>query len=226
VAQPTALIPDTVQAVLAARIDHLPPVEKRLLQTAAVIGHEVPLRLLRVIAELQEEVLQRGLAHLQAGEFLYETCLAPDLAYMFKHALTHEVAYNSLLQERRRTLHARIADAHALAARALGLIRERKARGNEAWTLRLLGDIARHGDYPQVQQAETHYRQALALADEIGMRPLQAHCHLGLGTLYAKIDQRKHAREELSTAIELYRAMDMTFWLSQAEAALAQVQAP
>ena len=71
--------------------------------------------------------------------------------------------------------------------------------------------------------AEAHYRQALALADELGMRPLQAHCHLGLGTLYAKIDRREQARAELSAAIALYRAMDMTFWLPQAEAALAQV---
>ena len=65
--------------------------------------------------------------------------------------------------------------------------------------------------------------QALALAEELGMRPLQAHCHLSLGTLYVKTGQREQARTELSTAIELYRAMDMTFWLPQAEAALAQV---
>jgi hypothetical protein len=71
--------------------------------------------------------------------------------------------------------------------------------------------------------AETHYQQALALADELGMRPLQAHCHLGLGTLYARTDQREQARAELSTAIEMYRAMDMAFWLPQAEAALTQV---
>jgi hypothetical protein len=57
------------------------------------------------------------------------------------------------------------------------------------------------------------------------MRPLQAHCHLGLGTLYAKVEQREQARAELYTAIELYRTMEMTFWLPQAEAALAQVEA-
>jgi hypothetical protein len=68
-----------------------------------------------------------------------------------------------------------------------------------------------------------YYQQALTLADELGMRPLQAHCHLGLGTLYAKIDRREQARVELSAAMALYRAMDMTFWLLQAEAALAQV---
>jgi class 3 adenylate cyclase/tetratricopeptide (TPR) repeat protein len=105
---PEIQVPATVQAVLAARIDRLPAEEKRLLQTAAVIGNEVPLPLLQTIAELPEEALHRGLAHLQAAEFLYETRLFPEQEYTFKHALTHEVAYGSLLQERRRVLHARI----------------------------------------------------------------------------------------------------------------------
>ena len=73
-------------------------------------------------------------------------------------------------------------------------------------------------------EAEAYYRQALALADELGMRPLAAHCHLGLGTLYTKISRFEQARRELSTAMALYRAMEMTFWLPQAEAALAQVE--
>ena len=75
---------------------------------------------------------------------------------------------------------------------------------------------------PDIDQAAAHYRQALALAEELGMRPLQAHCHLGLGTLYARTGQRQQAQAALSAAIDLYRAMDMTFWLPQAEAALAQ----
>jgi predicted ATPase/class 3 adenylate cyclase len=103
-------VPATVQAVLAARIDRLPPEEKRLLQTAAVIGTEVPLPLLQAIADLPEAALHRGLAHLQAAEFLYETRLFPEPEYTFKHALTHEVAYGSLLLERRRVLHARIVE--------------------------------------------------------------------------------------------------------------------
>jgi class 3 adenylate cyclase/tetratricopeptide (TPR) repeat protein len=107
----TIQVPATVQAVLAARIDRLPPEEKRLLQTAAVIGTEVPFALLQAIAELPEAELYRGLARLQAAEFLYETHLFPERAYTFKHALTHEVAYGSLLLERRRTLHARIVGA-------------------------------------------------------------------------------------------------------------------
>src|SRR5262249_30839422 len=91
-------VPATVQAVLAARIDRLPVEDKRLLQTAAVIGTEVPWSLVQAVAELPEEALHQGLAHLQAAEFLYETRLFPEREYTFKHALTHEVAYGSLLQ--------------------------------------------------------------------------------------------------------------------------------
>ncbi len=104
-------VPATVQAVLAARIDRVPPEDKRLLQTAAVIGTEVPLPLLQAIADGPEEGLHQGLTRLQAAEFLYEARLFPELVYTFKHALTHEVAYGSLLQERRRALHARIVEA-------------------------------------------------------------------------------------------------------------------
>jgi class 3 adenylate cyclase/tetratricopeptide (TPR) repeat protein len=559
-------VPATVQAVLAARIDRLPPEEKRLLQTAAVVGTEVPFTLLQAIAEASEEALHRGLAHLLAAEFLYETHLFPERAYTFKHALTHEVAYGGLLQERRRVLHARIvealealtgdrlteqverlahhalrgevwakalaycrqagekslarsayreamryfeqalsalaylpeqrdmreqaidlrfalhmalmpsggdlgralaylreaealavalddprrlgrvslflppifnimgaydqaiaagqraltlatasgevglqalanyflgaaywlqgdyhravdcfgqtvaslagawlherfglpflpavlsratlaachaelgsfaegialgeeghriaeaddrpaslmvaswgvgllalrqgdlpralplleqagslcqeADLHgvwfslmaqalgaaytlsgrvadavplltqaleqtmttakagfqalcsltlgeaqllagrlreaqALAEGALVLARAQQERGNQAYALRLLGDIAAHRTPPDVDQAAAHYQQALALAEELGMRPLLAHCHLGLGRLYLKTDQPAPARVALTTAVALYRAMDMTFWLPQAEAALAQVE--
>ena len=560
---PAIQVPATVQAVLAARIDRLPPEEKQLLQTAAVIGTEVPLPLLQAIAELPEETLRRGLAHLQAAELLYETRLFPDYEYTFTHALTHEVAYGSLLQERRRVLHARIVEAletfagdrgaeqvehlahhavrgevwdkalrycrqaaanamtrsayqeataslqqalavlshlpesrdtmeqavdlhvnlrhvflhsgqrerigehlhaakalaealgdqrllglissfmtnyfvtvvgdpdqalasgqrtfaltqalgdfalqivanfhlgqlyqilgdyhravatlkanvtaltgdflyagfdlaappsvmsrtflvcslaelgafaegmaygeeairiaegpdrplcrayayrgvcylylrqgalcqaipvleralalcqedsitsmlpwygaqlgfayalsgrraaalhqleHAmapdvlqkvplsllpflwggetymllahleeastLADRALGLFQTRKEQGHEAWTLRLLGEIAMHRDPLDIDQAATHYQQALALAQALGMRPLQAHCHRGLGTVYGQRGQMEHARVALSTAIALYREMEMTFWLPQAESALAQV---
>ncbi|MBI3325760.1 MAG: AAA family ATPase [Nitrospinae bacterium] len=559
----TIQMPPTVQAVLAARIDRLPPDEKRLLQTAAVIGKDVPFALLQAIAELPEDMLRLGLTHLQAAEFLYETSLFPELEYTFKHALTHEVAYGTLLQERRRALHACIVEVieqrdaarvaeqveqlahHALrgevwekvllycrqagakavarsanreavayfeqalgalthlpdsremreqaidlrfdlrtalnpfgeigqisgylreaerlaealgdqrrlgqaliymtigfwqmgdqeraletgqrmlllandlddfslqimanyslgrvhsalgnyhqavelfrknmpllkgdlsrerfgltglasvsssaflseplaelgefaegitygeeairiaeavdhpfsrvaaywgighlylykgdllkaisllerglelcqtlnmplmfpivasalgaasalsgrsaealplleqafeqaisathgvhlprwtvrlgeaylfagrieeamleARRALPLARDSKQRGLEAWALRLLGEIASHQVPPAADPAEAHYRQAIAIANELGMRPLLAHCHLGLGTLYAKNERWEEARAELSDAIELYRAMEMTFWLPRAEAALAEI---
>jgi len=100
----------TVQAVLAARIDRLPPEDKRLLQSAAVIGKDVPFVLLRAIAEISDEDLHRGLARLQTAEFLHETSLFPDPEFTFKHALTHDVTYGSLLQERRRAVHERIVE--------------------------------------------------------------------------------------------------------------------
>ncbi|MFQ5896796.1 MAG: AAA family ATPase [Candidatus Methylomirabilia bacterium] len=486
-------VPPTVQAVLAARIDRLPSEDKRLLQSAAVIGKDVPLALLQAIAGLAEEALRLGLTRLQTAEFLYETALFPELEYTFKHALTHEVAYGSLLQERRRTLHARIVEAfetlypdrvtervnwlahHAfrgevwgkaltymrypgttsppgmdalsatggpespgylwwtgdydqalkvgqrdlavaadfgdfagkvvasfrlgqayhslgdypramecfrrnvaaldgellherfgmaglpsvfsrswlasclaergelaegiargeeairiaeavddpyslivacfgigglyllkgdlekaisvlerglalgqvanipllfpfvasplgcayalsgraaealplleqaaeqafcaklvadhslriarlsqahllvdrpdsasqLAAQALTLSREHKERGHEAYALRLLGEIRSHGDPPDVEKAETCYREALPLAEEFGMRPLVAHCHLGLGQLYRRIGNRRKAQEHLTTAGGLLNEMDMRFWLERVEA--------
>ena len=116
----------------------------------------------------------------------------------------------------------RLEEARQLAGQALELSRERKERGHEAWILRLLGMLAAHGDSPDAEPAAAHYRQALALAEELGMRPLQAHCHLGLGTLYARTGQRQQARAALSAAVELYRAMEMHFWLPQAETALTQ----
>jgi class 3 adenylate cyclase/tetratricopeptide (TPR) repeat protein len=103
-------IPATAQAILAARIDRLAHDDKRLLQAASVVGKDVPFTLLQAIVEGSEDTLRRGLSTLQAAEFLYEARLFPDLEYTFKHALTHDVAYGSLLHERRRTLHARIVD--------------------------------------------------------------------------------------------------------------------
>jgi predicted ATPase len=103
-------IPATVQAILAARIDRLPAEDKARLQAASVIGKDVPLTLLQAIADVPEESLRHGLTHLQAAEFLYETSVFPDLEYTFKHALTHQVAHASVLQDRRRALHARIVE--------------------------------------------------------------------------------------------------------------------
>jgi tetratricopeptide (TPR) repeat protein len=119
-----------------------------------------------------------------------------------------------------------VADAHTLAVQALAIAHEHKERGAEAWTLRLLGDIAMYRHPPEARPVENHYQQALALAEELGMRPLQAHCHLGLGTLYGQSRRMAQARVELAAAVTLYRAMDMPFWRPQAEAALAQVEAP
>jgi class 3 adenylate cyclase/tetratricopeptide (TPR) repeat protein len=105
------MIPDKVQAIMAARIDRLAPEAKRLLQAAAVIGKDVPLPLLLAIADAPQHEVRAELSRLQSAEFLYEASIFPDLQYTFKHALTHEVAYQGLLQDRRRTLHAAITSA-------------------------------------------------------------------------------------------------------------------
>jgi class 3 adenylate cyclase/tetratricopeptide (TPR) repeat protein len=118
----------------------------------------------------------------------------------------------------------RSAEAWQHARQALALARQFKARGNEAHALRQLGVVQAHAVLPDVVQAEAHYQQALTLAKELGMRPLQAHCHRGLGALYRQTGQPERARAELSTAIEMYRDMEMTFWLPETEAALAAVE--
>jgi class 3 adenylate cyclase/tetratricopeptide (TPR) repeat protein len=175
-AQPldTLQVPATVQALLAARIDRLPPEDKRLLQTAAVIGTEVPWPLLQAIADMPEDALYHCLAQLQAAEFLYETSLFPERAYTFKHALTHEVAYGSLLHERRRALHARIIEAlEALAGDRLDDQVERLAhhalRG-EAWEKALVygrqaGDKALTRS--AYREAVVCYEQALAALEHL-----------------------------------------------------------
>ena len=104
-------VPATVQAIIAARIDRLEPADKRLLQAAAVVGTDIPFALLQAVADLAEDELRLGLARLQAAEFVYEARLFPEVEYAFKHALTHEVAHGSVLQERRQALHARIVEA-------------------------------------------------------------------------------------------------------------------
>jgi tetratricopeptide (TPR) repeat protein len=103
-------VPDTVEGVLMARIDRLAAEDKRVLQAAAVIGRNLPFLLLQAILEPADEALRERLARLQGAEFLYETRAASELEYTFKHALTHEVAYASLLPAQRRALHARIVD--------------------------------------------------------------------------------------------------------------------
>jgi tetratricopeptide (TPR) repeat protein len=114
-------------------------------------------------------------------------------------------------------------EAHVLVEQARAFAQAHQERGHEAYALRLLGDMVAQREPREYGHANDYYHQALILADALGMRPLQAHCHRGLGTLYATTGQREQARTALSTAIEMYRAMDMAFWLPQTEAALAQV---
>jgi class 3 adenylate cyclase/tetratricopeptide (TPR) repeat protein len=114
----------------------------------------------------------------------------------------------------------RVEDACQYTQTLLEFARAHQERSRQAWALWLLGEIAVCGTPQAVERAAASYQQALALAQDLGMRPLQAHCHRGLGTLYAQRGQAERARAALTTAIEMYRALDMTFWLPQTEAAL------
>jgi len=107
---PAIKVPPTVLAVLAARIDRLSPGDKDILQTASVVGTDVPFVLLQAVTELAEDELSAAVGRLQAADFLNETGTFQDREYTFKHALTHDVTYGSLLQDRRRTLHGRIVE--------------------------------------------------------------------------------------------------------------------
>lgn len=167
-------VPSSVHGVLAARLDRLPPAAKRLLQIAAVIGMQVPLSLLEAIAGEPEEALHRGLIHLQAAEFLYAAGHLPERILAFKHALTHEVAYGSLLRERRRALHAQVLA--TLEASAPDRLDERieilahHAVGGEVWEKAFIylgkaGDKARQA-YAS-QEALDFYTRAVAVSEHI-----------------------------------------------------------
>jgi class 3 adenylate cyclase/tetratricopeptide (TPR) repeat protein len=186
-------IPATIQAILAARIDRLPPEDKRLLQAASVIGTDVPFTLLQAIADVPEESLRRGLTQLQAAEFLYETSVFPDLEYTFKHALTHEVAYASVLQDRRRALHARIVE--ALEA----LYRDRLAEQVER--------LARHAYRGELwEKAVTYLRQAGA----------KALAHSAYGEAVTCFEQALTALHPLpDTRQKIERAIDLRLDLRQ-----------
>ena len=180
-------MPATVQAVLAARIDRLPAEAKRLVQTAAVIGTEVPWPLLQAIADAPEETLERGLAHLQAAAFLYETSLFPERVYTFKHALTHEVAYQSLLHERRRALHARVVAAiEALA----GERREEQ-----------VGRLAHHALRGELwEQAVTYFRQAGTKARQRSANREAIECYEPALAALARLPE---SRDTLEQALDL-----------------------
>jgi tetratricopeptide (TPR) repeat protein len=212
-------MPATVQAVLAARIDRLPPEEKRLLQTAAVIGNEVPLPLLQTIAGLPEEALHRGLAHLQAVEFLYETRLFPESEYTFKHALTHEVVYGSLLLERRRVLHTRLVE--AIEALALDQVPEQVERmAHHALRGEVWGKAvtycqqagARAWDRAAFREAVASFEQALQalahLPEDGDTRALALELRLALGGPLFVLGENGRCLALLGEAEALARALD------------------
>jgi tetratricopeptide (TPR) repeat protein len=116
----------------------------------------------------------------------------------------------------------RMEEAADFAARALDFARQYDERGNQAWALRVLGEVGLRRVPLQSEKAEDDYRQALALAEEFGMRPLVAHCHLGLGKLYRRIGKRQEAQKHLATATSMYREMGMAYWLEKAETELRE----
>jgi tetratricopeptide (TPR) repeat protein len=165
-----------------------------------------------------------GLAYAQSGRLAQALPLVEQA--MERHqAMTDTASPSSLVASLGHVylLAGRLDEAIRLARQVLELSRERQEHGTQAHVLLLLGEIIARQEPLNYEQAKSYYCQALDLAIELGMRPLQAHCHRALGTLYATIGRPEQARTALATAIDLYRAMDMTFWLPQAETALAQV---
>jgi class 3 adenylate cyclase/tetratricopeptide (TPR) repeat protein len=218
-ALPSIQVPATVQAVLASRIDRLAPDEKRLLQTGAVLGRHVPLTLLQAIAQEPEDRVRVGLARLQAAEFLYELRLFPEPEYTFKHALTHEVAYGSLLRERRRILHASIVEAiEALQSERLAEHSETLAdhafRG-EVWSkaavyLRQAG--VRAMGRSALREAVTWFDQALTALSHLGeaqtVQEQVLDIRFHMRTVLLQLGQRQPAIDNLLQAVALATALD------------------
>jgi tetratricopeptide (TPR) repeat protein len=232
-ARPTIQVPATVQAVLAARIDRLPPEEKRLLQTAAVIGTEVPLPLLQAIAELSEDALHRGLVHLQAAEFLYETRLFPEIGYTFKHPLTQQVAYETLLQERRRVLHARIVEALEVVAgeRVAGPVDQLAyhALRGEVWDKAVTycqQAGTRAYRRAALREAVTAFEQALQalthLPDDGETQRLAIDLRLALAPRLSDLGEHGQRLQRLGEAEALARRLDDRARLAQVVASMAE----
>jgi predicted ATPase len=202
-------IPATIQGVLAARIDRLPPDEKALLQILAVIGKEFSLTLLKHVADQPEDDLLHQLSHLQTSEFIYERPVFPDIAYTFKHALTQEVAYSSVLQERRTALHDRIAQAiESLYSQTLDehyneLAHHYSRSGN---TLKAINYLQRAGQqaaqHSLYEEAVTHFTTALALLQSLS-------------------DASERAQQELTLQLSLAASLQATRGPSAVEVAAA-----
>jgi class 3 adenylate cyclase/DNA-binding winged helix-turn-helix (wHTH) protein/tetratricopeptide (TPR) repeat protein len=209
-------LPASVHGVLAARVDRLPAAEKRLLQTAAVSGMEVPLSLLEAVAGEPQETFDRGLLHLQAAEFLYEAGHLPERTLAFKHALTHEVVYGSLLRERRRALHAQILE--TLEARSPDRLDERvdilahHAFQGEVWGrafvyLRKSGDKARQA-YAN-QEAIGFYTRAIEVSERTTPTPNAAQLlpvYEGRGLVWMLLTNYEAALADFQQMCQLARA--------------------
>jgi class 3 adenylate cyclase/tetratricopeptide (TPR) repeat protein len=213
-------VPDTVQTVLSARIDRLDAETKRLLQVAAVIGKDVPSLLLRAVVQMPDDELRGALTRLLGTEFMYEAQLFPEPGYTFKHALTHEVAYGSLLQERRRALHARVVDAIERASGADRIAEQVETLAHHAvhgqlWDkavtyLRQAGQ--RDGARSANRQAATYFEQALEVLDHLPNRrdaqELGIDIRLDLRNVLLPLDEFGSMFEHLQTAEALAMTLD------------------
>jgi tetratricopeptide (TPR) repeat protein len=197
-------------------LEHAIQVLEQGLALCRASGNRLLLRM--IVAGLGSAYALQG--RLAEGHALLEEAISESISTGALRGLANWVAWLSEVCR----LAGRGEEAWQHARQALDLARQLKERGDEARALHQLGVVQAHADPPDAAQAEAHYQQALALAEELGMRPLVAHCHLGLGWLFGQTGRREAARAALSTAIDLYRAMDMTFWLPQAEAVLGQVE--
>jgi tetratricopeptide (TPR) repeat protein len=194
---PAIHVPDTVQAILSSRIDRLPAEQKQLLEIAAVIGQMFPFALLQTVADQPEDVLRRALGHLHSAELVYETHSSSDLEYTFKHALTHEVAYGSLLYERRRDLHARIVGAmERLYEHRLGEQIERLAHHS------LRGDL---------REKAVHYlRQAgLRAAARSALQEARVWLEQGLAVLGALGESRTSQEQAFEICLDLRSVLNL-----------------
>ncbi len=228
-------VPATVHAVLAARIDRLPLQEKQLLQTAAVIGKDVPFALLRAVAELPEEALRQGCARLQVAELLYETSGYPEPTYTFTHTLTHEVAYGTLVRSRRQALHSAVGRTlETLYAGRLDEVVDRLAhhysKTEEAakaldYLVRFARKAARQHSHVEavaaIQEASEHARRLPAdaqenLAVELALRQAQSLNFLGRNEESLELLGRQRARVDAlgdpSRAARYYFALGITYW--------------
>ncbi|MGH7308906.1 MAG: ATP-binding protein, partial [Candidatus Rokuibacteriota bacterium] len=171
---------------------------------------DMPVVLIQVAGTLGHAYALAG--HVETGLRLLTQAVehAVGIRFMYLHALIVSWLAEAHLQI------GRVTDARTLAERALAIARDQRERGHEAWARRLLGAIAAHAEPAAIAESEAAYRQALDLATELGMRPLAAHCHLGLGTLYHRARRPGAARQELATAADLFHATQMIAWLPRA----------
>jgi NAD(P)-dependent dehydrogenase (short-subunit alcohol dehydrogenase family) len=208
----------TAPAVRATQVDvsRSDEAASPVLERACSVAREANLTLLR-----PQATRLLGGAYLLAGRIDEGVTLVRAAANEVesRRLLMQQAAVLALLGEAR-LFASRLEEASTVGHRALTLARDGSQRGDEAIALRVLGDIVTHSDQSDAKSGQAHYRHALELAEPLGMRPLIAHCHLGLGKLYRRTGKREQAQEHLTTATTMYREMGMTYWLEQAEAEL------